>query len=113
MSHCYNLLASLSCLISPPGVALKPGNLHRFKIAFILVPICLLTCDLGKMFYSNHTFTLYESTMEKWKVVLVVGAISYANAYPLHNKSKSESWASYVERNIVYQPWIWSAENPE
>lgn len=45
--------------------------------------------------------------------MLFVGDLSYADAYPLHDNNRWDSWARFVERSVAYQPWIWSAGNHE
>ncbi|KAJ0076657.1 hypothetical protein Patl1_36508 [Pistacia atlantica] len=37
--------------------------------------------------------------------------LSYADKYPLHNNNRWDTWGRFVERNLAYQPWIWSAGN--
>lgn len=74
---------------------------------------CLSIGDLGQTFDSNRTLTHYESNPAKGKAVLFVGDLSYADAYPLHDNNRWDSWARFVERSVAYQPWIWSAGNHE
>ncbi|KAI7754472.1 hypothetical protein M8C21_030477 [Ambrosia artemisiifolia] len=69
--------------------------------------------DLGQTFDSNRTLTHYESNPAKGQTVLFVGDLSYADKYPLHDNNRWDSWGRFVERNVAYQPWIWSAGNHE
>ncbi|KAK1427284.1 hypothetical protein QVD17_15967 [Tagetes erecta] len=69
--------------------------------------------DLGQTFDSNRTLTHYESNPAKGQAVFFVGDLSYADAYPLHDNNRWDSWARFVERSVAYQPWIWSAGNHE
>lgn len=71
------------------------------------------TGDLGQTFDSNRTLMHYESNPAKGQTVLYVGDLSYADAYPLHDNNRWDSWGRFVERNVAYQPWIWSAGNHE
>ncbi|KAL4559405.1 hypothetical protein LXL04_031543 [Taraxacum kok-saghyz] len=73
----------------------------------------LSTGDLGQTFDSNRTLTHYESNPAKGNAVLFVGDLSYADAYPMHDNNRWDSWGRFVERNVAYQPWIWSAGNHE
>ncbi|GJY74016.1 purple acid phosphatase 2-like protein [Tanacetum coccineum] len=68
--------------------------------------------DLGQTFDSNRTLAHYESN-PKGQAILFVGDLSYADAYPLHDNNRWDSWARFVERSVAYQPWIWSAGNHE
>jgi hypothetical protein len=45
--------------------------------------------------------------------VLFVGDLSYADNYPYHDNVRWDTWARFVERNVAYQPWIWTAGNHE
>ncbi|XP_024972364.1 purple acid phosphatase-like [Cynara cardunculus var. scolymus] len=69
--------------------------------------------DLGQTFDSNRTLTHYELNPAKGQAVLFVGDLSYADAYPLHDNNRWDSWGRFVERSVAYQPWIWSAGNHE
>lgn len=68
--------------------------------------------DLGQSFDSNVTLTHYESNA-KAQAVLFVGDLSYADNYPYHDNVRWDTWARFVERNVAYQPWIWTAGNHE
>uniref|UniRef100_A0A453M6S9 Acid phosphatase n=1 Tax=Aegilops tauschii subsp. strangulata TaxID=200361 RepID=A0A453M6S9_AEGTS len=67
--------------------------------------------DLGQTFDSNSTLSHYEAN--GGDAVLFVGDLSYADAYPLHDNRRWDSWARFVERSVAYQPWIWTAGNHE
>lgn len=45
--------------------------------------------------------------------MLFVGDLSYADNYPYHDNVRWDTWARFVERNVAYQPWIWTAGNHE
>ncbi|XP_028084231.1 purple acid phosphatase 2-like [Camellia sinensis] len=62
---------------------------------------------------SNKTLTHYESNPTKWKTVLFVGDLSYADYYPNHGNERWDTWGRFVERSTAYQPWIWTAGNHE
>ncbi|KQK10030.1 purple acid phosphatase 2 [Brachypodium distachyon] len=68
--------------------------------------------DLGQSFDSNVTLAHYESN-SKAQAVLFVGDLSYADNYPYHDNVRWDTWARFVERNLAYQPWIWTAGNHE
>ncbi|KAG2592109.1 purple acid phosphatase 2-like [Panicum virgatum] len=68
--------------------------------------------DLGQSFDSNVTLAHYESN-SKAQAVLFVGDLSYADNYPYHDNVRWDTWARFVERNVAYQPWIWTAGNHE
>jgi metallophosphoesterase superfamily enzyme len=74
----------------------------------------LLLCsgDLGQSFDSNVTLAHYE-TNTKAQAVLFVGDLTYADNYPYHDNTRWDTWARFVERNLAYQPWIWTAGNHE
>lgn len=72
----------------------------------------LCSGDLGQSFDSNVTLTHYESNL-KAQAVLFVGDLSYADNYPCHDNVRWDTWARFVERNVAYQPWIWTAGNHE
>ncbi|KAI5673165.1 hypothetical protein M9H77_13529 [Catharanthus roseus] len=69
--------------------------------------------DLGQSFDSNKTLTHYESNPIKGQAVLFVGDLSYADNYPNHDNVRWDTWGRFVERNLAYQPWIWTAGNHE
>lgn len=69
--------------------------------------------DLGQTYDSNKTLAHYESNPSKGQAVLFVGDLSYADHYPLNDNVRWDSWARFVERNVAYQPWIWTAGNHE
>lgn len=81
----------------------KPGPDVPFKFGLI--------GDLGQTFDSNSTLSHYEAN--GGDAVLFVGDLSYADAYPLHDNRRWDSWARFVERSVAYQPWIWTAGNHE
>lgn len=68
--------------------------------------------DLGQSFDSNVTLAHYESN-SKAQAVLFVGDLTYADNYPYHDNTRWDTWARFVERNLAYQPWIWTAGNHE
>lgn len=68
--------------------------------------------DLGQSFDSNVTLAHYESN-SKAQAVLFVGDLSYADNYPYHDNVRWDTWARFVERNVAYQPWVWTAGNHE
>jgi metallophosphoesterase superfamily enzyme len=68
--------------------------------------------DLGQSFDSNVTLAHYE-TNTKAQAVLFVGDLTYADNYPYHDNTRWDTWARFVERNLAYQPWIWTAGNHE
>lgn len=68
--------------------------------------------DLGQSFDSNVTLAHYESN-SKAQAVLFAGDLSYADNYPYHDNVRWDTWARFVERNVAYQPWIWTAGNHE
>ncbi|RLM92017.1 hypothetical protein C2845_PM08G27220 [Panicum miliaceum] len=68
--------------------------------------------DLGQSFDSNVALAHYESS-SKVQAVLFVGDLSYADNYPYHDNVRWDTWARFVERNVAYQPWIWTAGNHE
>jgi acid phosphatase type 7 len=45
--------------------------------------------------------------------VLYVGDLSYADNHPLHDNTRWDSWARFVERSAAHQPWVWTAGNHE
>jgi hypothetical protein len=45
--------------------------------------------------------------------VLFVGDLTYADNYPYHDNTRWDTWGRFVERNLAYQPWIWTAGNHE
>ncbi|KAL8556209.1 hypothetical protein ACS0TY_003850 [Phlomoides rotata] len=53
-----------------------------------------------------YTFGLIET-------VLYVGDLSYADNHPNHDNVRWDTWGRFVERSVVYQPWIWTAGNHE
>ncbi|MFS7969983.1 putative calcineurin-like phosphoesterase domain, ApaH type, metallo-dependent phosphatase [Helianthus anomalus] len=67
--------------------------------------------NIGETFDSNQTLTYYESNPIKGQTVLFVGDLSYADKYPLHDNNRWDTWGKFVERNVAYQPWIWSVGN--
>ncbi|KAH6812336.1 purple acid phosphatase 12 [Perilla frutescens var. frutescens] len=69
--------------------------------------------DLGQTFDSNRTVTHYELNPVKGQAILYVGDLSYADSYPLHDNTRWDTWGRFVERNVAYQPWIWTAGNHE
>ncbi|XP_065868055.1 purple acid phosphatase 2 [Euphorbia lathyris] len=69
--------------------------------------------DLGQSFDSNRTLTHYENNPLKGGSVLFVGDLSYADNYPNHDNVRWDTWGRFVERNLAYQPWIWTAGNHE
>ncbi|KAJ0786096.1 putative Acid phosphatase [Helianthus annuus] len=73
----------------------------------------LYNWDLGQTFDSNRTLTHYESNPIKGRTMLLVGDLSYADKYPLHDNNTWDTWGRFVERNVAYQPWIWSVGNHE
>uniref|UniRef100_A0ACD5ZTM8 Uncharacterized protein n=1 Tax=Avena sativa TaxID=4498 RepID=A0ACD5ZTM8_AVESA len=66
--------------------------------------------DLGQSFDSNVTLAHYESN-SKAQAVLFVGDLTYADNYPYHDNVRWDTWGRFVERNLAYQPWIWTAGN--
>jgi metallophosphoesterase superfamily enzyme len=72
----------------------------------------LLLCsgDLGQSFDSNVTLAHYESN-SKAQAVLFVGDLAYADNYPYNDNVRWDTWGRFVERNLAYQPWIWTAGN--
>nr|ABQ50886.1 purple acid phosphatase [Lolium multiflorum] len=68
--------------------------------------------DLGQSFDSNVALAHYE-TNTKAQAVLFVGDLTYADNYPYHDNTRWDTWARFVERNLAYQPWIWTAGNHE
>jgi metallophosphoesterase superfamily enzyme len=68
--------------------------------------------DLGQSFDSNVTLAHYE-TNSKAQAVLFVGDLTYADNYPYHDNTRWDTWGRFVERNLAYQPWIWTAGNHE
>ncbi|KAF8377893.1 hypothetical protein HHK36_031281 [Tetracentron sinense] len=87
--------------ITPPGVG--PDVPYTFG----------LIGDLGQSYDSNKTLTHYESNPTRGQTVLYVGDLSYADNYPNHDNNRWDSWGRFVERNVAYQPWIWTAGNHE
>ncbi|KAK1693113.1 hypothetical protein QYE76_009810 [Lolium multiflorum] len=81
----------------------KPGPDVPFKFGLI--------GDLGQTFDSNSTLSHYDAN--GGSAVLFVGDLSYADAYPLHDNNRWDSWARFVERSVAYQPWLWTAGNHE
>ncbi|XP_047981946.1 purple acid phosphatase 2-like [Salvia hispanica] len=69
--------------------------------------------DLGQTRNSNQTVTHYEMNPAKGQSILFVGDLSYADSYPLHDNTRWDTWGRFVERNLAYQPWIWTAGNHE
>nr|ADM16565.2 purple acid phosphatase precursor [Euphorbia characias] len=69
--------------------------------------------DLGQSYDSNRTLTHYENNPLKGGAVLFVGDLSYADNYPNHDNVRWDTWGRFVERNLAYQPWIWTAGNHE
>ncbi|XP_057778406.1 purple acid phosphatase 2-like [Salvia miltiorrhiza] len=69
--------------------------------------------DLGQTHNSNQTVTHYELNPAKGQAILFVGDLSYADSYPLHDNTRWDTWGRFVERNVAYQPWIWTAGNHE
>ncbi|KAK4859852.1 hypothetical protein QYF36_012919 [Acer negundo] len=69
--------------------------------------------DLGQTYDSNRTLTHYELNPAKGKTVLFVGDLSYADDYPFHDNIRWDTWGRFTERNVAYQPWIWTAGNHE
>jgi acid phosphatase type 7 len=45
--------------------------------------------------------------------VLYVGDLSYADNHPLHDNTRWDTWARFVERSAAHQPWVWTAGNHE
>ncbi|CAI0435966.1 unnamed protein product [Linum tenue] len=43
--------------------------------------------------------------------MLFVGDLSYADAYPLGDNTRWDTWGRFTERLVAYQPAIWSAGN--
>jgi metallophosphoesterase superfamily enzyme len=70
----------------------------------------LCSGDLGQSFDSNVTLAHYESNL-KAQAVLFVGDLTYADNYPYHDNARWDTWGRFVERNLAYQPWIWTAGN--
>ncbi|XP_047093607.1 purple acid phosphatase 2-like [Lolium rigidum] len=66
--------------------------------------------DLGQSFDSNVTLAHYESN-SKAQAVLFVGDLTYADNYPYNDNVRWDTWGRFVERNLAYQPWIWTAGN--
>ncbi|KAG8633727.1 hypothetical protein MANES_18G141575v8 [Manihot esculenta] len=69
--------------------------------------------DLGQTHDSNQTLTHYEFNPIKGQTILFVGDLSYADDYPFHDNVRWDTWGRFIERNAVYQPWIWTAGNHE
>uniref|UniRef100_A0A7C9A4L0 Purple acid phosphatase n=1 Tax=Opuntia streptacantha TaxID=393608 RepID=A0A7C9A4L0_OPUST len=69
--------------------------------------------DLGQSYDSNATLTHYEKNPVTGQTVLFVGDLSYADNYPNHDNTRWDTWGRFVERNIAYQPWIWTVGNHE
>ncbi|KAE9586737.1 hypothetical protein Lal_00004477 [Lupinus albus] len=69
--------------------------------------------DLGQTYNSNRTLTHYELSRAKGQTILYVGDLSYADAYPLHDNTRWDTWGRFIERIAAYQPWIWTAGNHE
>ncbi|XP_009335656.2 purple acid phosphatase 2 [Pyrus x bretschneideri] len=69
--------------------------------------------DLGQTHDSNDTLTHYELNPAKGQTLLFVGDLSYADDYPFHDNNRWDTWGRFVERNVAYQPWIWTAGNHE
>ncbi|XP_039068545.1 purple acid phosphatase 2-like [Hibiscus syriacus] len=69
--------------------------------------------DLGQTYDSNITLTHYERNPKNGQAVLFVGDLSYADNHPNHDNVRWDTWARFVERNVAYQPWIWTTGNHE
>ncbi|KQJ85612.1 purple acid phosphatase 2 [Brachypodium distachyon] len=67
--------------------------------------------DLGQTAHSNDTLAHYEA--RPGDAVLFIGDLSYADNHPAHDNRRWDSWARFVERNVAYQPWIWTTGNHE
>ncbi|XP_066363239.1 purple acid phosphatase 2-like [Miscanthus floridulus] len=87
------------CFTTPP----MPGPDVPFKFGLI--------GDLGQTFDSNTTLSHYESN--GGDAVLYVGDLSYADNHPLHDNTRWDTWARFVERSAAHQPWVWTAGNHE
>ncbi|CAL1384103.1 unnamed protein product [Linum trigynum] len=70
-----------------------------------------LVGDLGQTPDSNTTVDHYMSNPRNPKAMLFVGDLSYADAYPLGDNTRWDSWGRFTERLVAYQPAIWSAGN--
>ncbi|OVA08700.1 Phosphoesterase domain [Macleaya cordata] len=68
--------------------------------------------DLGQTSDSNQTLEHYHSN-KKGQAVLFVGDLSYADNHPFHDNRKWDTWGRFIEKNVAYQPWIWTAGNHE
>ncbi|KAI3792618.1 hypothetical protein L2E82_06502 [Cichorium intybus] len=103
------------------------GNVTILVEKFCLVPYLIITSvqsAVNLTFAFNYdTNYFYEvgigNTRQFWfttppevgpNVPYTFGLI---DAYPLHDNNRWDSWARFVERNVAYQPWIWSAGNHE
>ncbi|CAL1355753.1 unnamed protein product [Linum trigynum] len=69
--------------------------------------------DLGQTPDSNRTIDHYLSNPREPKTLLFVGDLSYADAYPLHDNTRWDTWGRFTERLVAYQPSIWTAGNHE
>ncbi|CAN0906507.1 Purple acid phosphatase 2 [Linum grandiflorum] len=69
--------------------------------------------DLGQTPDSNRTIDHYLSNPRKPKTLLFVGDLSYADAYPLHDNRRWDTWGRFTERLVAYQTAIWTAGNHE
>uniref|UniRef100_A0A804Q3V5 Purple acid phosphatase n=1 Tax=Zea mays TaxID=4577 RepID=A0A804Q3V5_MAIZE len=87
------------CFTTPP----MPGPDVPFKFGLI--------GDLGQTFDSNTTLSHYEAN--GGDAVLYVGDLSYADNHPLHDNTRWDTWARFVERSAAHQPWVWTAGNHE
>ncbi|CAI0435958.1 unnamed protein product [Linum tenue] len=67
--------------------------------------------DLGQTPDSNTTVDHYMSNPRNPKAMLFVGDLSYADAYPLGDNTRWDTWGRFTERLVAYQPAIWSAGN--
>ncbi|KAF5949073.1 hypothetical protein HYC85_015030 [Camellia sinensis] len=69
--------------------------------------------DLGQTADSNRTLEHYMSNPIKGQAVLFAGDLSYADDHPNHDNTKWNTFGRFIEKSVVYQPWIWSAGNHE
>ncbi|XP_011626417.1 bifunctional purple acid phosphatase 26 [Amborella trichopoda] len=84
---------------TPPKV--DPGAAYTFGIIG----------DLGQTF--NSLSTLEHYMQSGGQTVLFVGDLSYADRYEYDNGIRWDSWGRFIERNVAYQPWIWTVGNHE
>ncbi|CAL1384100.1 unnamed protein product [Linum trigynum] len=67
--------------------------------------------DLGQTYDSNTTVDHYMSNSMNPQTLLFVGDLSYADAYPLGDNSRWDTWGRFTEKLVAYKPAIWSAGN--